>query len=143
MAKAGSGAVSKTAKNPAAKTAKNSAKNSAQNSADTAKTAKNSAAKTAQNLARNSRIPISTCSAFGDIKPKIDYPLIWEYTIFVPLDRDEKELIASTLGICEHKLTASNKNAKYKSFKLNLLVRSENERLEIFAKLKAACAFVL
>ena len=125
----GSGAVSKTVKN------------SAQNSADTAKTAKNSAAKTAQNLARNSRIPISTCLA--DIKPKIDYPLIWEYTIFVPLDRDEKELIASTLGICEHKLTASNKNAKYKSFKLNLLVRSENERLEIFAKLKAACAFVL
>lgn len=125
MAKVGSGAVSKTAKNPAAKTAKNSA--------DTAKTAKN--------LARNSRIPISTCLA--DIKPKIDYPLIWEYTIFVPLDRDEKELIASTLGICEHKLTASNKNAKYKSFKLNLLVRSENERLEIFAKLKAACAFVL
>lgn len=121
VAKVGSGAVSKTAKN------------SAQNSADTAKTA--------QNLARNSRIPISTCLA--DIKPKIDYPLIWEYTIFVPLDRDEKELIASTLGICEHKLTASNKNAKYKSFKLNLLVRSENERLEIFAKLKAACAFVL
>ena len=133
MAKVGSGAVSKTAKN----------------SADTAKIAKNSAdtAKTAQNLvkdlARNSRIPISACSAFGDIKPKIDYPLIWEYTIFVPLDRDEKELIANTLGICEHKLTASNKNAKYKSFKLNLLVRSENERLEIFAKLKAACAFVL
>lgn len=125
MAKVGSGAVSKTAKNPAAKTAKNSA--------DTAKTAKN--------LARNSRIPIGACLA--DIKPKIDYPLIWEYTIFVPLDRDEKELIASTLGICEHKLTASNKNAKYKSFKLNLLVRSENERLEIFAKLKAACTFVL
>ena len=125
MAKVGSGAVSKTAKN--------SAKNPAKNSADTAKTAKN--------LARNSRIPISTCLA--DIKPKIDYPLIWEYTIFVPLDRDEKELIASTLGICEHKLTASNKNAKYKSFKLNLLVRSENERLEIFAKLKAACTFVL
>ena len=129
MAKVGSGAVSKTAKN------------SAKNSADTAKTAQNSAAKTAQNLARNSRIPIGACLA--DIKPKIDYPLIWEYTIFVPLDRDEKELIASTLGICEHKLTASNKNAKYKSFKLNLLVRSENERLEIFAKLKAACAFVL
>ena len=137
VAKVGSGAVSKTAKN------------SAKNSADTAKTAKNSAAKTAQNLAqnlakdlaRNSRIPIGTCLA--DIKPKIDYPLIWGYTIFVPLDRDEKELIASTLGICEHKLTASNKNAKYKSFKLNLLVRSENERLEIFAKLKAACAFVL
>ena len=127
MAKAGSGAVSKTAKNPAAKTAKNSA----------------DIAKTAKDLARNSRIPISACSAFGDIKPKIDYPLIWEYTIFVPLDRDEKELIANTLGICEHKLTASNKNAKYKSFKLNLLVRSENERLEIFAKLKAACAFVL
>lgn len=133
VAKAGSGAVSKTAKN-SADTAK-TAKNLAQNSVDTAKTA--------QNLARNSRIPISTCSAFGDIKPRIDYPLIWEYTIFVPLDRDEKELIASTLGICEHKLTASNKNAKYKSFKLNLLVRSENERLEIFAKLKAACAFVL
>ena len=135
MAKVGSGAVSKTAKN-SADTAK-TAKNSAQNSADTAKTAQN----LAKNLARNSRIPISTCLA--DIKPKIDYPLIWEYTIFVPLDRDEKELIASTLGICEHKLTASNKNAKYKSFKLNLLVRSENERLEIFAKLKAACAFVL
>ena len=125
MAKVGSGAVSKTAKNPAAKTAKNSA----------------DIAKTAKDLARNSRIPISACLA--NIKPKIDYPLIWEYTIFVPLDRDEKELIASTLGICEHKLTASNKNAKYKSFKLNLLVRSENERLEIFAKLKAACAFVL
>ena len=121
VAKVGSGAVSKTAKN----------------SADTAKTAKN----LAKNLARNSRIPIGACLA--DIKPKIDYPLIWEYTIFVPLDRDEKELIASTLGICEHKLTASNKNAKYKSFKLNLLVRSENERLEIFAKLKAACTFVL
>ena len=125
MAKVESGAVSKTAKNPAAKTAKNSA----------------DIAKTAKDLARNSRIPISACLA--DIKPKIDYPLIWEYTIFVPLDRNEKELIASTLGICEHKLTASNKNAKYKSFKLNLLVRSENERLEIFAKLKEACAFVL
>ena len=133
MAKVGSGAVSKTAKNSATKTAKNSA--------DTAKTAKNLAKNLAKDLARNSRIPIGACLA--DIKPKIDYPLIWEYTIFVPLDRDEKELIASTLGICEHKLTASNKNAKYKSFKLNLLVRSENERLEIFAKLKAACAFVL
>ena len=129
--------MSKTAKNPATKTAKNSV----QNSADTAKTAKNLAKNLAKDLARNSRIPIGACLA--DIKPKIDYPLIWEYTIFVPLDRDEKELIASTLGICEHKLTASNKNAKYKSFKLNLLVRSENERLEIFAKLKAACAFVL
>ena len=118
MAKAESGAVSKTAK-----------------------TAQNLAKDLAKDLARNSRIPIGACLA--DIKPKIDYPLIWEYTIFVPLDRDEKELIASTLGICEHKLTASNKNAKYKSFKLNLLVRSENERLEIFAKLKAACAFVL
>ena len=125
MAKVGSGAVSKTAKN----------------SADTAKTAQNLAKNLVKDLARNSRIPIGACLA--DIKPKIDYPLIWEYTIFVPLDRDEKELIASTLGICEHKLTASNKNAKYKSFKLNLLVRSENERLEIFAKLKAACAFVL
>ena len=125
VAKVESGAVSKTAKNPAAKTAKNSA----------------DIAKTAKDLARNSRIPISACLA--NIKPKIDYPLIWEYTIFVPLDRNEKELIASTLGICEHKLTASNKNAKYKSFKLNLLVRSENERLEIFAKLKATCAFVL
>ena len=129
VAKVGSGAVSKTAKN------------SAKNSADTAKTAQNLAQNLAKNLARNSRIPISACLA--DIKPKIDYPLIWEYTIFVPLDRDEKELIASTLGICEHKLTASNKNAKYKSFKLNLLVRSENERLEIFDKLKAACSFVL
>ena len=129
MAKAGSGTVSKTAKN------------SAKNSADAAKTAQNLAKDLAKDLARNSRIPIGACLA--DIKPKIDYPLIWEYTIFVPLDRDEKELIASTLGICEHKLTASNKNAKYKSFKLNLLVRSENERLEIFAKLKAACAFVL
>ncbi|MDO2407441.1 HP0495 family protein [Campylobacter magnus] len=118
--------MSKTAKNPAAKTAK---------------TAQNLAKDLAKDLARNSRIPIGACLA--DIKPKIDYPLIWEYTIFVPLDRDEKELIASTLGICEHKLTASNKNAKYKSFKLNLLVRSENERLEIFAKLKATCAFVL
>ena len=127
MAKVESGAVSKTAKN------------SAKNSADIAKTAQN----LAKDLARNSRIPIGACLAFGDIKPKIDYPLIWEYTIFVPLDRNEKELIASTLGICEHKLTASNKNAKYKSFKLNLLVRSENERLEIFAKLKATCAFVL
>nr|WP_321309685.1 hypothetical protein [uncultured Campylobacter sp.] len=126
--------MSKTAKNPAAKTAK-----TAQNSA--AKTAQNLAQNLAKDLARNSRIPTGACLA--DIKPKIDYPLIWEYTIFVPLDRDEKELIASTLGICEHKLTASNKNAKYKSFKLNLLVRSENERLEIFAKLKAACAFVL
>ena len=125
MAKVGSGAVSKTAKN----------------SADTAKTAKNLAQNLAKDLARNSRIPIGACLA--DIKPKIDYPLIWEYTIFMPLHRDEKELIASTLGICEHKLTASNKNAKYKSFKLNLLVRSENERLEIFAKLKVACAFVL
>ena len=129
VAKVGSGAVSKIAKN------------SAKNSADTAKTAQNLAQNLAKDLARNSRIPIGACLA--DIKPKIDYPLIWEYTIFVPLDRDEKELIASTLGICEHKLTASNKNAKYKSFKLNLLVRSENERLEIFAKLKAACAFVL
>ena len=139
VAKVGSGAVSKTAKN----SAKNSADTAktAQNSADTAKTAQNLAKNLVKDLARNSRIPISTCLA--DIKPKIDYPLIWEYTIFVPLDRDEKELIASTLGICEHKLTASNKNAKYKSFKLNLLVRSENERLEIFAKLKAACAFVL
>lgn len=124
----GSGAVSKRAKKTAAKTA-------ADKATDTAKTAK----KTAKNLAENSR----TCSAFGATKPKIDYPLIWEYTIFMPLDRDEKELITSTLGICEHKLTPSNKNAKYKSFKLNLLVRSENERLEIFAKLKSACAFVL
>lgn len=128
----GSGAVSKIAKKTAAKTA-------ADKAADTAKTV----AKTAENLAGNSRENSGICSAFGATKPKIDYPLVWEYTIFMPLDRDEKELIASTLGICEHKLAASNKNAKYKSFKLNMLVRSESERLEIFAKLKSACAFVL
>lgn len=131
--KVGSGAVSKIAKKTAAKTA-------ADKATDTAKTA---TAKTAKNLVENSRENSGICSAFGATKPKIDYPLVWEYTIFMPLDRDEKELIASTLGICEHKLTASNKNAKYKSFKLNMLVRSESERLEIFAKLKSACAFVL
>lgn len=83
-----------------------------------------------------------SCSAFGSAKLEISYPCVWEYTIFVPLDTKPKELLKSALK-GEYKLNESRKNAKYQSYKINILVSSEAERLELFAKLKELCAFVL
>lgn len=80
--------------------------------------------------------------SFGDKKPKISYPCVWEYAIFVPLNADVMALLAQVLS-GEYKLNQSHKNAKYQSYKINILVRDESERLEIFAKLKERCTFVI
>lgn len=81
-------------------------------------------------------------SGFGEKKPEISYPCVWEYCVFVPLDADIKALLAGILK-GEYKLNESHKNAKYQSYKINILVASENERLELFRKFKEVCAFVL
>lgn len=79
---------------------------------------------------------------FNCNKPEISYPCVWEYCVFVPLDADIKALLAGILK-GEYKLNESHKNAKYQSYKINILVASENERLELFRKFKEVCAFVL
>lgn len=83
-----------------------------------------------------------SCSAFGGAKPSISYPCVWEYAVFVPLKSDIKELLKGVIK-GEYKLNESRKNAKYQSYKINVLVCSEAERLELFAKLKELCAFVI
>lgn len=83
-----------------------------------------------------------SCLAFGKTEPEISYPCVWEYCVFVPLNTDIKALLAKVLK-GEYKLNESRKNAKYQSYKINILVASENERLELFKKFKELCAFVL
>lgn len=72
-------------------------------------------------------------------KPVIEYPCQWSYKI---IGQDEKLLrtaASNAAGNKAHTISISNQSSggKYVSICLELDVNNEDERLEIFAKLKS------
>ena len=70
-------------------------------------------------------------------KPQIDYPTQWEYRI---VGKDKKELEEIVKGIFPSSYTLkdgnTSKGGKFVSIVVSTEVESEEERNEIFAKLK-------
>lgn len=80
-------------------------------------------------------------SCFG--APRIDYPCIWVYKVFLKLDCNENAFFKELLNPHEYKIKKSKQNTKYKSFDISLMVNNEAHRLEIFEILKNNCAYVI
>ncbi|MDP8218418.1 MAG: DUF493 domain-containing protein [Candidatus Theseobacter exili] len=80
-------------------------------------------------------------------KPKIDYPCKWAYKIIGQDEKLLKQAAVSVVGNNLYTITASKSSSggKYKSLKLEVDVRDENERINIFERLKrnSAIKFVL
>lgn len=78
-------------------------------------------------------------------KPIITYPSFWEYKIIFEKGFNTplfcKELLGQREFSCEFSHASSND--KYHSFLLKVLVFSEEDRLEIFNKLKLRAKFVI
>lgn len=70
-------------------------------------------------------------------KLKLEYPCLWQYKIVVLKDEKVEDTVISVVNR-EYKLKESknSKNGKYKSFNLELLVDSEEDRVSIFNQFK-------
>ncbi|MGP1486161.1 MAG: HP0495 family protein [Campylobacter sp.] len=78
-------------------------------------------------------------------KPKIQYPTFWEYKIIIEKFQDAKKITEQIVQKREHRLIFSkhSKDGKYASYSLSVLVKCDEERLEIFSALRHICKFVL
>ena len=67
-------------------------------------------------------------------KPKIDYPLSWEYKLILKDKELLETIIENVLGDKKYIVKPSNvsKKGKYTSFNLVIIVNDEEERLSIF-----------
>ena len=71
-------------------------------------------------------------------KPKIDYPLSWEYKLILQNKELLEVIINNVLGDKNYKVKPSkvSKKGKYTSFNLIIIVNDEEERLSIFDNFK-------
>ncbi len=80
-------------------------------------------------------------------EPQIDYPTEWGYTVFGSSEVHVRQAVQEVLGSREHEFAASNrsKTGKYCSFKLRLVVTSEEDRNDLSSRLAghAEIVFVL
>lgn len=78
-----------------------------------------------------------------DTKPRIEYPLFWEYRVIFKKNEEValifKELLRDKKFSCKNSL----QNGKYQSYMLSVLVESEEDRLSVFNLLKKRASFVL
>ncbi|MCA8979841.1 MAG: DUF493 domain-containing protein [Planctomycetes bacterium] len=79
-----------------------------------------------------------------DRPPDIEYPTLWGYRLIGPDPEAVQAAVLEILGPCEHQLKSSHRSAsgKYHSFALELTVRDEAHRLELFEAFKAHDAIV-
>lgn len=79
----------------------------------------------------------------SDKKPIITYPTEWRYKVILDEDSDEK--IKNLLSSQKFKISKSktSENNKFHSFDVEVCVTSEEQRYEIFDKLKSIAKFVL
>ncbi|MDL0089026.1 HP0495 family protein [Campylobacter gastrosuis] len=82
---------------------------------------------------------------FDTQKPKIQYPLFWQYKVIFDINIDVKDVVKEILGDREHKISFSkfSKDKKYQSYEISVFVLDERERLEIFSALKHVSKYVL
>ena len=76
-------------------------------------------------------------------KPEIIYPCIWPYTVMSKADLDVKALLQELISDRDFSLKPSKKTKNLRGYKLEVEVRSEEERLELFSLLKHKFLFVL
>lgn len=78
-------------------------------------------------------------------KAKIDYPVLWNYKVIIDSKKDINDEIKSVISGFKSKITDSktSNGGKYKSYNIKIMVNSEEERLDIFMKLKKIAKFVL
>jgi len=78
-------------------------------------------------------------SSFGDQKPEIEYPCLWNYKV-VGTDASDLKKTIKTIILNPYELTPSkvSKKGKYISLNLNIKVKSESHRDEIYENLKAS-----
>ncbi len=71
-------------------------------------------------------------------KPKIDYPLSWEYKLILKDKELLETIIKNVLGDKAHTVKPSkvSKKGKYTSFNLIIIVSDGSERLSIFDDFK-------
>lgn len=76
-------------------------------------------------------------------KPDIKYPIFWEYKVILEAQTKPNSLFEELFVGRDFKFSASNKNSKYQSYNLRVLVMNENERLYFFDELKKRAKFVI
>lgn len=69
---------------------------------------------------------------------ELNYPCTWEYKCIIEQHEDIQEIAKDTLCKRDHDITKSqdSKKGKYISYKLSLLVHSDDDRKTIFESLK-------
>jgi len=79
-----------------------------------------------------------------DRPPEIEYPTRWGYRLIGPDPEAVQAAVLEILGTWEHQLSSSNRsaNGKFYSFALELEVRDEAQRLELFDAFKTHPAIV-
>ncbi|MCC7012462.1 MAG: DUF493 domain-containing protein [Planctomycetes bacterium] len=70
-------------------------------------------------------------------RPTIEYPCTWTYRV---IGRDEllvRAALVELVGVAEHTLTlsAQSSSGKYRTLQLDVTVRDEAHRLELFARI--------
>lgn len=78
-------------------------------------------------------------------KPIIKYPCFWKYKLIISKDEKIDNVINFIPKDKKYKLEFSNlsSSGKYQSHNLSIFVLNDEERLDIFNKLKNRCKFVL
>ncbi|MEA1892138.1 MAG: DUF493 domain-containing protein [Campylobacterota bacterium] len=71
-------------------------------------------------------------------KVEIEYPASWSYKLIATSEQAINETVFDVIGDTQHTLVHSNnsKNGKYISMNLNLTVKDENDKNNIFESLK-------
>lgn len=73
---------------------------------------------------------------FGDRRPDIEYPCLWEYRV-IGSDREEMiQAIRQIVGNRSHKLVDGNRKGRWLSLSLELRVHDETERNDLYVSLK-------
>ncbi len=72
-------------------------------------------------------------------KLKLDYPCTWKYKIVILESINTKNISESVFGERKHKISQSNtsKKGKFKSYNIELLVHSDEDREELHKLLNA------
>ena len=81
----------------------------------------------------------------GAEKPKIDYPLFWEYKVVLDATTQKREQIDEILKGENYKIDFSrfSNGGKYMSFNASVFVNSDTHRNEIFERLRAHFKYIL
>lgn len=79
-------------------------------------------------------------------KPDIKYPTLWSYTVIFETKTDVNTIIKDIISDGRQmrlEFSKFSKDKKYESYNLQVLVKNERERLELFSALKKVAKFVL